>query len=235
VDRSDEEIVAEQIRYYDRRAPIYEQLYRREGRYALEDRGAAETWRRETRALERFVRSLGPASAVLELACGTGLWTRLLAPRAGRMLAVDAAAGMIERNRAAVADDRVRYEQADLFAWTQQERFGLVFAGFFLSHIPPDRWLPFWRKVAGWVAPGGVIAFADDAWGPDRPRSSQRVPGGPDYAHVRSLHDEEYVIVKRFFRPQELEAALAETGIEATVETTGEHFLYGTARPLASA
>jgi hypothetical protein len=49
------------------------------------------------------------------------------------------------------------------------------------------------------------------------------------------LHDEEYVIVKRFFRPQELEAALAETGIEATVETTGEHFLYGTARPLASA
>jgi hypothetical protein len=37
--------------------------------------------------------------------------------------------------------------------------------------------------------------------------------------------------VKRFFRPEELVAAFAEVGLRAEVGTTGEHFLYGTARP----
>ncbi len=77
--------------------------------------------------------------------------------------------------------------------------------------------------------PGGRLAFVDDVWGPGRPRSSDRVAGGPDHAHVRRLDQDEFTIVKRFFRPDELVAAFAHAGMEAAVETTSEHFLYGTA------
>jgi SAM-dependent methyltransferase len=186
-------------------------------------------WARETAELERFVRSLPADGSVLELACGNGLWTRFLAPRAARLVAVDASPTMLARNRAWIADDRIRYVEADLFSFDQRERFGLIFAGFFLSHVPPARWRSFWTKVAGWLEVGGTLAFVDDGWGPDRPRSSDRVPGGRDHAHVRRLAGADYTIVKRFFRPRELASALADAGLAAEVASTGEHFLYGTA------
>ena len=226
----DADLLSEQIRYYEARAPIYEQLYFRQGRYAVDDEAWTRNWERETGELERFVSALPAEGAVLELACGNGLWTRFLAPRARVLVAVDASPTMLERNRAWIDDDRVRYIRADLFGWDQDERFDLVFAGFFLSHVPPDRWSAFWTKVRGWLSPGGTLAFVDDCWGPDRPRSSDRVEGGPEHAHIRRLEDGAYAIVKRFFRPHELEAAFAEVGLSAEVASTGDHFLFGTAR-----
>jgi SAM-dependent methyltransferase len=226
----DADLLSEQIRYYEARAPIYEQLYFRQGRYAVDDEAWTRNWERETGELERFVSALPAEGAVLELACGNGLWTRFLAPRARALVAVDASPTMLERNRAWIEDDRVRYMRADLFGWDQDERFDLVFAGFFLSHVPPDRWSAFWTKVRGWLSPGGTLAFVDDCWGPDRPRSSDRVEGGPEHAHIRRLEDGAYTIVKRFFRPHELEASFGEVGLAAEVASTGDHFLFGTAR-----
>jgi SAM-dependent methyltransferase len=226
----DTELLAEQQRYYEARAPIYDQLYLRQGRYAVDDAAWMSNWHRETGELERFVQALPADGSVLELAPGTGLWTRFLAPRARHLVAVDASPAMLARNRSLRDGDRIHSVEADLFAWEQDDRFDLVFTGFFLSHIPPGRWASFWGKVTGWLAPGGTLAFVDDSWGPDRPSSSERVEGGPDHAHIRLLDDGPYTIVKRFFRPGELEAAFGEVGLDAEVRSTGEHFLYGTAR-----
>jgi demethylmenaquinone methyltransferase/2-methoxy-6-polyprenyl-1,4-benzoquinol methylase len=226
----DADLLSQQIRYYEARAPIYEQLYFRQGRYAVDDEAWTRNWERETGELERFVSTLPGDGAVLELACGNGLWTRFLVSHARSLVAVDASPTMLARNRAWIADDRVRYVEADLFGWDQDERFDLIFAGFFLSHVPPDRWSAFWGKVRGWLAPGGTLAFVDDCWGPDRPRSSDRVEGGPEHAHIRRLNDDAYAIVKRFFRPHELEVAFGEAALEAEVASTGDHFLFGTAR-----
>jgi SAM-dependent methyltransferase len=231
VGTTDDDLLAEQIRYYEDRAPIYEQLYFRTGAYAVDDPAWTANWARETAELEAFVGDLPAGASVLELACGNGLWTRFLAPRAASLVAVDASPTMLARNRAWVQDDRVLYLEADLFAWDPGDEFGLVFAGFFLSHIPPDRWEPFCAKVRRWLSPGGTLAFVEDSWGPDRPRSSDRVVDGPAHAHIRRLDDREYTIVKRFFRPNELEDAFAEVGWEASVASTGDHFLYGTATP----
>jgi demethylmenaquinone methyltransferase/2-methoxy-6-polyprenyl-1,4-benzoquinol methylase len=227
---SDEELLADQIRYYEARAPVYEQLYFLRGTHATEDEAFARSWRGETSTLERFVERLDESGEVLELACGNGLWTRLLAPGSGRLTAIDSSMRMLSRNREWIADPRVRYVRADLFTLELDGRFDLVFAGFFLSHIPPTRWQPFWAKVARWLAPGGTIAFVDDAWGPDRPRSGDRVPGGPGHAHVRRLEGSSFTIVKRFFRPDTLVEAFGEAGFDADVSTTGAHFLFGTAR-----
>ncbi len=226
---ADADLLSEQIRYYEARAPIYEQLYFRQGAYAVDDEAWTRNWERETGELEAFVASLPAEGSVLELACGNGLWTRFLAPRASGMVAVDSSPTMIARNRDWIQDDRVAYIEADLFGWDTNDRFDLIFGGFFLSHIPPDPWASFWSKVRGWLAPAGTIAFVDDCWAPDRPRSSDRVENGPDHAHVRRLDDAAYTIVKRFFRPEELEAEFAQIGLAADVASTGEHFLFGTA------
>ncbi len=225
-------LVAEQIAYYDRRAPTYEQLYRREGAHD----GGPEfnaRWFRETADLEASVPDATGAS-VLELACGTGLWTRYLARTARRLVAVDASAAMLARNREAVADPTVEYVEADVFAWEPppHQRFDLVAFGFFLSHVPPDRFDAFWARVRSWLEPGGRVWFCDDVAGPDRPYSGETVPGVP-IANIRHLDGEgEFEIVKVFWHPDDLAAKLGDLGWLASVRSTGEFFLVGDASPV---
>jgi SAM-dependent methyltransferase len=228
---NDDDLLAEQIRYYEDRAPAYEDLYFRRGAFDLGPEGNA-AWFAETAQLETSLRALDLSGHVLELGCGNGLWTRWIAPRASRLIAVDASPTMLARNRDWVRDPAVTYVEADVFAWapTEGERFDVIAFGFFLSHVPPARFDAFWAQLASWLAPGGVVWFADDCWAPDRPRSSHRVEDGPAHAHVRRLDDREYAIVKLFYRPEDLAARLAGLGWIPTVTGTGEHFLVGTAR-----
>jgi SAM-dependent methyltransferase len=227
-----ERLVADQIRYYDDRAPEYEELWYRRGRHD----GGAEfnaAWFTETAIAESAVDAWATSGSVLEIGCGSGLWTRRLAPPAGRYVAVDASPRMLELNRARIGPSRVEYVLADAFAWSPGpgDRFDLVFLGFFLSHIPPRWFGRWWRRAETWLTPRGRVAFVDDAAGPDRPYSGDRPDRGPEYAHRRRLGDEEYTIVKVFYAPEELAAKLARLGWRADVRSTGIHLLYGTAAP----
>ena len=79
--------------------------------------------------------------------------------------AVDASPEMIEIASARVGGDaRVRFVQADLFRRRPERRYDVVFFGFWLSHVPPERFESFWSLVAECLAPGGRVLFADDAY-----------------------------------------------------------------------
>lgn len=226
-------LLAEQIRYYEDRAPEYEDLWHRAGRYTIAPDLAA-SWFRETAMVEAAVDGLGADGGVLELGCGSGLWTRRLAPQGtGRYLCVDASPTMLELNRRSTADPRIEYVEADAFAWSPGgERFDLVFMAFFLSHVPPELFERLWARLAAWLKADGGVFIVEDRDGLRRPYSSDVVSGGPAYAHRRSLSDgREYTIVKRFWSPEELTEALATLGWEAKLQGTGEHFFLGSARP----
>ena len=93
-----EQILREQHRYYEDRAPEYDDVWYRRGIYDLGPDGNTR-WFEETARLEAAVDELDVSGAVLELAAGTGLFTRHLAPRARSMIAVDAAASALAINR----------------------------------------------------------------------------------------------------------------------------------------
>jgi SAM-dependent methyltransferase len=59
--------------------------------------------------------SFGPTGDVLELACGTGMWTQQLLRHATSVTAVDAAPEMLAVAAARFGDSRVRFVEADLF------------------------------------------------------------------------------------------------------------------------
>ncbi len=226
-------LLAEQIRYYDERAREYEELYHRRGRHDLGPEGNAR-YRDETRVMEEALLAFEARGSVLELACGTGLWTRFLVRTATRLLAIDASPTMIEVNRERYGAPNVEYLQSDLFTWepSGDERFDAIVFGFFLSHVPPERFARFWDRLSGWLAPQGRVFFLDDVAGPQRPYSGQEVEDGPAYAHRRRLNDgREFTIVKRFWEPDELRSELEELGWSATVWTSGSEFLIGTASP----
>jgi demethylmenaquinone methyltransferase/2-methoxy-6-polyprenyl-1,4-benzoquinol methylase len=226
-------LLEEQVGYYEARAAEYEDCYLRRGRY---DHGpdANAVWFEETARLEAAAQRFDASGTVLEIACGTGLWTRFLAPRATHLLAVDAAASVIELNRARYGGPNVDYQQVDIFDWAPPagERFDAIFFGFFISHVPPALFESFWSNLRDWLAPGGHVFFCDDAAGSDRPFGGDRIEQAPGYALRRSLTDgQEFTIVKIFYEETELTRRLAELGWQADVTTTGSLFMHGTASP----
>src|SRR5262245_58643566 len=122
-------ILDEQVRYYRARAAEYDEWFLRQGRY---DHGPEHRarWSEEVAIVEAALHEIPACDDVLELACGTGLWTRHLAKSHKRVLAVDASSEVISINRARVHSEAVEYEMADLFSWTPPAaRFDLVFFG----------------------------------------------------------------------------------------------------------
>jgi SAM-dependent methyltransferase len=226
-------LLQQQVRYYDDRAEEFEDCYYRRGAH---DMGPEfnRTYFEETAKLEGFVTDLPIGGRVLELACGTGLWTRWLVPKANHLLALDASEKMLQINRSRFAKDRVSHVRADLFGWEPAagSTFDAIFIGFFLSHIPAGMFEGFWSKLKRWLAPDGFVAFCDDRDGPDRPYSGDVVPDGPSFAHRRTLSGgREYTIIKIFYSPEELDDTIGRLGWAAEVRSMGQHFLYGTARP----
>src|SRR5438105_3898608 len=144
------DILQEQIDYYRARAAEYDEWWFRGGRY---DRGAEQNarWHADTAAVDAalvdWLEKHRPRN-ILELACGTGLFTRHLAPRTDHVTAIDASSEVLAINRARVGGDNVEYIEADLFTWLPRRRYDAVFFSFWLSHVPADRFDAFWAMVA---------------------------------------------------------------------------------------
>lgn len=223
----EQRVLAEQIAYYRARAPEYDDWFHRRGAF---DNGAEWNgrWRAELDELAGALHRARPGGSVLELACGTGLWTERLAPYAAALTCVDASPEVLALNRQRMRGSHIRYVCADLFHWRPTARYDFVFFGFWLSHVPAGSFIPFWSLVARCLAPGGRVFFADnrlppEGWGEVLPsyrstRSRRRLADG-----------REFEIVKVYHRPDDLEAHLGSLGWRAAVRGTPTFFLHGTA------
>jgi SAM-dependent methyltransferase len=222
------ELLSEQRRYYSARAAEYDAWWERSGRY---DRGpdANSRWFAEAAALRDALERFAPSGDILELACGTGLWTKALARRAQRLTAVDAAPEMIARAHERMGEAPVQYVQADLFDWRPEPAaFDVCFFAFWLSHVPESRFEGFWETVASALRPGGRVFFIDSVRSERSTAADHRLPSAEKETMLRRLDDgREFRIVKRFFQAHELEGRLARLGWRIRVRQTGEFFVYG--------
>ena len=227
---TDPAILAEQVAYYRKRAGEYDEWWFRTGRY---DHGPElnAAWHADVSAVERalcaFADARRPQNA-LELACGTGLFTRWLAPRVGTLLALDASPEVQAINRARVDADNVTYEIADLFAWEPAGRYDLVFMSFWLSHVPDDRFDDFWRKVRASLADGGSAYVIDSGWDMTSTAKNHATPDRQAGIAQRKLNDgSEYRIVKIFHEPDALAQRLASLGLASHIVHTPRYFIHG--------
>lgn len=230
---ADGPLIDEQIAYYRARAAEYDAWWFRSGRY---DRGDAlnRAWRADIAAVEAALcehLAQHRPSQVLELACGTGLFTRHLAPRVRAVTAVDASPEVIEINRMRVASPNVQYIEADLFGFEPEVRYDCVFMSFWLSHVPHARFDAFWSMVRRALAPGGLAYLIDSAHDPTSTAADHPTPDRHAGVATRRLDDgREFRIVKVFWEPERLETRLAESGFDANVEATPRYFIHGSVR-----
>jgi trans-aconitate methyltransferase len=203
-------LLAEQVAYYRARAPEYEAG-------ALDLPGGEEL----EAALDRF----RPAGEVLELAPGPGTWTEQLLRHAETITAVDSSPEMLALAARRVGDDpRVRFVKADLFEWRPNRDYDVVFFGFWLSHVPLERFDSFWATVGRCLRDDGRVFFVDDAY-----RTPDELIEGEESATVqRKLEDgTAFRAVKVPHTAQELESRLARLGWDVQVHESSGPFYWG--------
>ena len=218
-------VLQDQIAYYRARAGEYDEWFYRVGRY---DWGAERNakWFAEVETVMQALRSVGKVGTVLELAAGTGNFTKELATLADQVTALDASLEVLEINRDKVKSANVIYQQADLFNWKPDQQYDVVFMSFWMSHVPPEKLDGFLDTVRQATKVGGRVYMVDSLRDKTRTSSaSNHADYDPESIyHTRKLNDgQEFTIVKMFY-DESLVAKLAEHGFTASYHTSGDYF-----------
>lgn len=148
--------------------------------------------------------------AVLEIACGTGYWTRQVAPVAKETLATDFSEEMLAVARGQqIANAQLQREDAYRLAGVADGRYDFGFAMHWVSHIPLARWGGFFATFHARLRPGATVLLADDIRRPDDADPYYSKVATRDTFEIRRLPEGgTYEIVKTYFTPDELSALL---------------------------
>jgi 2-polyprenyl-3-methyl-5-hydroxy-6-metoxy-1,4-benzoquinol methylase len=186
---------AELVDYYRRRAGEYEAIYSRPERQA------------DLARLKKSVAEGLTGSQVLEIACGTGYWTQVIAATAKRVLATD------------VAEEPMRIAQAKGYpvgkvAFSTQNaydlgeelgRFDAAFAGFWWSHVPRERIDDFLRSLHARLEPGARVLLIDNLYVEGNSTALAGIDAAGNTYQMRRLGDGTRVrVLKNFVSEEEL-------------------------------
>jgi SAM-dependent methyltransferase len=200
------------IKYYNRRAPEYEQMWHRKD--ALRQA--------EQSVMASVLRQCFQGRRVLEVACGTGFWTAVIAEVAGHVCAIDASPQMLAlAQEKGLPRHRVEFRQGDAFALeTVAGEFNAGLANFWFSHVPKMRMEEFLREFHRRIGLGAVVFMADNVYVPGVGGELITCPGVVDTFKLRELADgSKHEVLKNYYQAGQLRELLAShsTGLEVHV------------------
>lgn len=226
------DVIQQQIDYYRARANEYDQWFYRTGRY---DRGEElnQRWFDEVAIVKTALHQIEPVEHILELACGTGIWTQELLQKGQQITAIDAVAELIEINERKLQSPKVNYQQWDLFTWEPHQEYDLVFFSFWLSHVPPIELNSFFQKVSRSIRAGGQIFMIDSRFEPTSTAKDHILMNDENIYKMRKLNNgQEFQIVKIFYQPDELNNELVKAKFQAEVKLTDNYFIYASGQKI---
>ena len=199
--------------YYAARAREYERVYEKPERQD------------DLRAMEQWLPPFFQGRRVLEIACGTGYWTRLLAPVVTQLLGIDTSAETLAIASARISGEHLQLQQGDAYALPSTPGgFSGAFAGFWFSHIPAARVDGFLHGLHQRLVPGARVVFIDNLYvhGSSTPIIEQDSYG--DTYQLRHLSDgSAHRVLKNF--PSESALRGAVTAMASDVQFhTWKHF-----------
>ncbi|MGP1682471.1 MAG: class I SAM-dependent methyltransferase [Giesbergeria sp.] len=199
--------------YYAARASEYDRIYLKPERQT------------DLRAIERWLPHKFVGARVIEIACGTGFWTKFIAPVAAHVLALDTAAETISIAKNRVSAGKVDFLLGDAYALSQHiGQFDAAFAGFWFSHIPRTRRRQFLLGLAARLEPGAKVVFLDNRYveGSSSPLTARDAEGNT--FQTRQLSDgSTHMVLKNFLTEAELLELVSGYG-ECPVFTTWQYY-----------
>ena len=209
-----DDVLAGQLAYYRRRAGEYDAT-------AYGDVTSARA------RIARLVAEMRPTGSVLEIACGTGLWTEALARVADTVTAIDAAPEVVEIARGRVRSAKVRFEVADVFSWEPDAHFDVIFFSAWLSHVPTSRFEEFWQLLQGLLAADGRVLFIDEHV--DEREKETYLAGREEIVERRLRDGSTHRVIKNFVDPEPLKLRLRHLGWDCAIHRDGGDWVRGEA------
>lgn len=182
--------------YYSKRAREYDKIYHRDIPIRLKEQNMIAT----------EIKKIFKGKYVLELACGTGYWTKYLVGSAEKVLATDINQEMLKIASCRIPDKSVQFLIGDAYDPPSSiPQFTGAIANFWISHIPKNRISQFLSALHNILPPNSMIMFVDGVHREELGGKLIRKKGSADTWKRRKLeNNEEYDIVKNYYTKKEL-------------------------------
>jgi demethylmenaquinone methyltransferase/2-methoxy-6-polyprenyl-1,4-benzoquinol methylase len=204
------------VQYYAKRAAEYERIYAKPERQT------------DLAALRKRIGAMFKGRKVLELACGTGYWTEVIAQQAVEVVALDLNEEVLEIARTKkVPAGRVEFTKGSAYEIPGfGRRHDALFAGFWWSHVPLARLNSFLEEANGAVAPGALIVFLDNRYVEGSSTPLSRTDAEGNSYQTRKLDDgSAHEVLKNFPGEGELIRRASLAGWGAQVELLEHYWL----------
>ena len=201
------------LEYYEKRCSEYEAIYAKPERQGC------------LAQLEQELCSLVAGKQVLEVACGTGFWTRRMANSAASLYASDASQQLALAARESCEGVNVQAGVVDAFSIPQREQFNCLVAGFFFSHVLVQERSSFLAGVAEALSPSSRVVLFDNRFVPGSSTPISRTTGAGDTYQNRSLVDgSSFEVLKNFPSTDQVASLLGE--LCSTVSTYENEYFW---------
>jgi 2-polyprenyl-3-methyl-5-hydroxy-6-metoxy-1,4-benzoquinol methylase len=135
--------------YYNQRAAEYDKIYLNPNEQ--EDLLSASA----------FFQEVFSNKTVLEIACGTGYWTERIAKTATSVFATDINQSVLDIAKAKPINEKVSFAVADMYHFTSEQKYEVIFGGFIWSHILLQDLDNLLDKLNDLLVPNGELVFID--------------------------------------------------------------------------
>lgn len=182
--------------YYRRRAEEYEAIYHRDD----------PVRREELQILASALRKTLKDRKILEIACGTGYWTQVLAKAARSIVAIDVAQEMLEIAKRKDYECPVSFCKEDAYTLAfKKGAFDGGLANFWFSHIPKSKIGCFMQGFHRVLQSRSKVFMADNVYVPGVGGKLVVRKGEEDTYKLRKLKNgSEHLILKNYFSRKEL-------------------------------
>ena len=185
--------------YYAKRAPAYERIYQKPERQT------------DLQTLRQFVARTFVNRSVLEIACGTGYWTEVLARAAVSVAATDVNEEVLAIARSKpISPGKVSFQCCDAFRLEELSgEFDAGLAAFWWSHLTRTQLAEFLDGFHRRLKPGSLVVFIDNIYveGSSTP-ISRRDAEGNTYQSRRLDDGSTTEVLKNFPTDEEIRAVL---------------------------
>jgi ubiquinone/menaquinone biosynthesis C-methylase UbiE len=216
----DDALRASMLRYYDERAPEYEEAYT--AGTGTSSIATGKVFQAESALLRGVVERLANGR-LLDLACGTAYWLPAYAGQCSRITLVDQSPQMLQESRRKVealgVSARTDLVRGDVFETVVEAgAYDFALVGFLVSHVTERQEAELFGVLRHALAPGGRFLVLESAWTPLRFPFNQKIE-----RQGRRLNDgTRFEIYKRYIDRDDIAAWTATHGVKTTIEFFGD-------------
>ena len=200
-------------RYYDDQAKVYDDMYVRRTR----------VWQRDLKALaDTMVKALS-GHRILEVACGTGFWTEIVAKVAEHVVAIDASREMLAvARKRRMPRTNVEYRYGDAYHLLEVSgEFVAGLANFWFSHIPKARVDEFLHDFHKKLGKNAVVFMSDNVYIPGIGGQLITKAGIEDTFKLREGTDGlKYEVLKNYYNRDSLRRILSSKTLNLKISET---------------